>query len=112
MVPAEVRDYYAQQVARASAAAAEWDSTFAQYAAQHPDLAAQFTRRMRGELPADEHWVDKLPANPAVSPCCGGALVCPAVVLAVFGSIVDSLLVFHWKVLMYMCSPHVVLASL
>jgi transketolase len=66
-VPEAVRDYYAQQAARASAAADKWASDFAAYAAAHPALAEDFTRRMRGELPADETWVDKLPGNPGVS---------------------------------------------
>ncbi|TFY97927.1 transketolase [Ramlibacter rhizophilus] len=30
---------------------AEWDRRFAAYAQAHPELAAEFTRRMRGELP-------------------------------------------------------------
>ncbi|MGC9562470.1 transketolase [Brachymonas sp. M4Q-1] len=33
-------------------AEAAWDAAFAAYAAQYPQLAAEFTRRMRGELPA------------------------------------------------------------
>jgi transketolase len=70
-VPAAVRDHYAQQAARASAAADKWAGDFAAYAAAHPALAEDFSRRMRGELPADEAWVDKLPGNPGVSnPAC------------------------------------------
>jgi transketolase len=40
--------------ARRSGAArqAAWDAAFAAYAAAHPELAAEFTRRMAGELPA------------------------------------------------------------
>jgi transketolase len=40
--------------AKAAGAAAEaaWDERFAAYAAAHPELAAEFARRMRGELPA------------------------------------------------------------
>ncbi|MDO9286833.1 MAG: transketolase, partial [Aquabacterium sp.] len=30
-----------------------WDALFARYAARYPELAAEFTRRMRGDLPAD-----------------------------------------------------------
>ena len=38
-----------------------------QFEIQHAELAAEFERRMKGELPADENWVDRLPGNPAVS---------------------------------------------
>jgi len=31
----------------------DWNSAFAAYAKAHPELAAEFTRRMNGELPAD-----------------------------------------------------------
>ena len=31
----------------------QWDAKFAAYRAAHPDLAAEFERRMKGELPAD-----------------------------------------------------------
>ena len=49
-VPAEV---YASWDAKAAGASAEaaWNTAFAAYAAAHPALAAEFTRRMRGELP-------------------------------------------------------------
>ena len=49
-VPAEV---YASWDAKAAGASAEatWNTVFAAYAAAHPALAAEFTRRMRGELP-------------------------------------------------------------
>lgn len=66
-VSAEVKEHYAQSAARGAAAEAAWDAVFAQYAAQHAELAQSFVRRMAGELPADEEWVDKLPGNPAVS---------------------------------------------
>ena len=32
---------------------AEWDARFALYKAAHPELAAEFTRRMRGDLPSN-----------------------------------------------------------
>lgn len=34
-------------------AEAEWDDRFAEYKAAYPDLAAEFERRMKGDLPAD-----------------------------------------------------------
>lgn len=37
--------------ARGLAAEAEWDAKFAAYKAAHPELASEFTRRMKGELP-------------------------------------------------------------
>ena len=37
---------------RGAAQEAEWNQRFAAYAAAHPDLAAEFRRRMAGELPA------------------------------------------------------------
>ncbi len=51
-IPADV---YAAWDARAKGAAAEaeWRSRFAAYATAFPELAAEFTRRMAGELPAD-----------------------------------------------------------
>ena len=38
-------------------AEAEWNERFAAYQAAHPELAAEFERRMRGDLPAD--WAEK-----------------------------------------------------
>ncbi|AXH62626.1 transketolase [Providencia huaxiensis] len=47
-----------------------WDKKFAAYAAQFPELAAEFTRRMNGELPASfdadaKQFVENLQQNPA-----------------------------------------------
>jgi transketolase len=39
--------------ARGKGAEADWDSRFAAYRGAHPELAAEFTRRMKGELPRD-----------------------------------------------------------
>ena len=51
-IPAEL---YAEWDAKAAGAAAEaaWEQKFAAYAKAHPQLAAEFKRRMAGELPAD-----------------------------------------------------------
>ncbi|MCB1887664.1 MAG: transketolase [Rhodocyclaceae bacterium] len=48
-------DVYAAWNARdkGAAAEAEWDARFAAYAKDHPELAAEFSRRMAGQLPAD-----------------------------------------------------------
>ena len=47
-------DAYTHWDAKGSGAAreAQWDASFALYKAAHPDLAAEFERRVRGELPA------------------------------------------------------------
>ncbi|EKH6497519.1 transketolase [Providencia rettgeri] len=47
-----------------------WDKKFAAYTAQFPELAAEFTRRMNGELPANfdveaKQFVENLQQNPA-----------------------------------------------
>jgi transketolase len=49
------KDVYAGWDAREKGAAAEaaWNKKFAAYKAAHPELAAEFVRRMNGELPAD-----------------------------------------------------------
>ena len=51
-IPGEI---YAGWDARAAGAAreADWTARFARYAAAFPEQAAEFSRRMRGELPAD-----------------------------------------------------------
>lgn len=51
-IPAEI---YAEWDAKAAGAAAEaaWNDKFAVYAAAFPELAAEFKRRIAGELPAD-----------------------------------------------------------
>lgn len=48
----------------------EWDALFADYAKQWPELAAEFTRRMKGELPAGwaenmQKYVHDLQSHPA-----------------------------------------------
>jgi transketolase len=46
-----------------------WSATFAEYTSAHPQLAAEFTRRMSGELPTNwatesQAYIEKLQANP------------------------------------------------
>jgi len=50
---------HADQRQRGGELHAEWNARFAAYRAEHPDLATEFERRMRGELPAD--WSAALP---------------------------------------------------
>ncbi len=54
-VPADVRAGWNAR-ARGEAAEYAWEANFAAYRAAYPELAAEFERRMRGELPAD--WPD------------------------------------------------------
>jgi transketolase len=49
-IPHEVREGWDAK-ARGLAAEAAWDAKFAAYKAAHPELAAEFARRMKGELP-------------------------------------------------------------
>ncbi len=51
-IPAPIREAWDQRP-RGIAAQKEWSGRYAAYEKAHPDLAAQFARRMRGELPAD-----------------------------------------------------------
>ncbi|MFE4112040.1 transketolase [Kosakonia sp. YIM B13611] len=48
----------------------DWNEKLAAWAKEYPDLAAEFTRRMSGELPESwekttTEWINKLQANPA-----------------------------------------------
>ncbi|ART83571.1 transketolase [Oceanisphaera profunda] len=65
-------DIYAEWDAKEKGAAAEskWNKEFAAYQAAHPELAAEFSRRVSGELPADwaqtsSDFIKNLQANPA-----------------------------------------------
>ncbi|WP_289282654.1 transketolase, partial [Methylophaga sp. UBA5088] len=50
--------------AKGDAAEAEWNKKFDAYAAEYPELAAEFKRRMAGELPADwKQFTDKMIAD-------------------------------------------------
>jgi transketolase len=59
VVPDEARAYYTAAGHAAAAAEAAWQRTLAGYRAAHPELAAEFERRMAGALPAG--WQAKLP---------------------------------------------------
>ncbi|UUW17168.1 transketolase [Serratia ureilytica] len=66
------QDIYVQWDAKEAGQAKEaaWNDKFAAYARAFPELAAEFKRRMNGELPADwkadaKAFVEKLQANPA-----------------------------------------------
>jgi transketolase len=62
---------YSQWDAKAAGASKEqnWGEKFAEYGHKHPELAAEFSRRMSNELPANwadesQAYIDKLQANP------------------------------------------------
>ncbi|ANJ94731.1 transketolase [Serratia plymuthica] len=66
------QDIYAQWDAKEAGQAKEsaWNDKFAAYATAFPELAAEFTRRVNGELPANwkadaQKFVEQLQANPA-----------------------------------------------
>ncbi|VEI21072.1 Transketolase 1 [Serratia plymuthica] len=66
------QDIYAQWDAKEAGQAKEsaWNDKFAAYAKAFPELAAEFTRRVNGELPANwkadaQKFVEQLQANPA-----------------------------------------------
>lgn len=68
-IPAEI---YAEWDAKAKGLIAEkeWNAKFAAYEAAHPELAAEFKRRVAGDLPANwaadsQAFIEKLQANPA-----------------------------------------------
>jgi len=52
LVPPEVAAYRDDVVARGTELEAEWNGRFAQYAREFPELAREFERMQRGELPA------------------------------------------------------------
>ena len=65
-------DIYADWDAKAKGASEQqnWQQLFARYSAAHPELAAEFSRRVAGQLPADwaqqsKAYIEKLQANPA-----------------------------------------------
>lgn len=69
VIPADI---YAAWDAKAKGAEEEqsWDAKFAAYSTAYPELAAEFKRRMSGELPANweaesQAFIEKLQANPA-----------------------------------------------
>lgn len=55
----KVYEYYHHKKEQGRALVAAWNEAFNNYAQAHPELAADFQRRLKGELPAG--WKDKLP---------------------------------------------------
>jgi transketolase len=59
-IPDEALAHFRKAIERGRAAETEWQARLDAYAAAHPDLAAEWRRRMRGELPPG--WDADLPA--------------------------------------------------
>ncbi|WP_140920082.1 transketolase, partial [Limnobaculum xujianqingii] len=69
VIPQEIYSAWDAKSAGQTAEAA-WDKQFAAYRAAHPELAAEFTRRVSGQLPAQwqaesQKFIENLQANPA-----------------------------------------------
>ncbi|KAL4985452.1 Transketolase, thiamine diphosphate binding domain-containing protein [Aspergillus falconensis] len=56
-----VRDFFADLPARGEGYVEEWKDLVQRYAEAHPELAEEFQRRVRGELPAD--WQKLIPSE-------------------------------------------------
>ncbi|TMW57253.1 hypothetical protein Poli38472_003178 [Pythium oligandrum] len=57
-VPEQVKKFY-DKTSSGAELEQKWNELFAQYAAQHPELAAEYERRFAGKLPVD--WKKNLP---------------------------------------------------
>jgi len=68
-VPEDVRKFYDGVRDRSAKSEADWNAMFSKYSAQYPQLAAEFQRRVKGDLPAN--WKDSLPrytpSQPAIA---------------------------------------------
>ncbi|EDQ91115.1 uncharacterized protein MONBRDRAFT_20362 [Monosiga brevicollis MX1] len=60
VVSDEVYEFYKKRADLGREAAANWDKLLAEYRSKFPELAADFERRMKGDLP--EGWEKELPA--------------------------------------------------
>jgi transketolase len=84
-VPEEAVTHMRAQVAERAAAHTAWQHTHAAYASAFPAEAAEFTRRLAGELPAN--WADALPTFDASN----GSVASRAASGTVLGAIVGTL---------------------
>lgn len=63
VVDETVKNYYLKNRERGSKLELEWNDTFLEYSKLHPELAADFQRRISGELPSDllTKWNSSMP---------------------------------------------------
>ncbi len=62
-VPEEALDHFRESVERGRKMESEWSAKFAEYLKDHPDLAQEFQRVMRGDL--SKNWAAAIPSFPA-----------------------------------------------
>ncbi|MFC1936499.1 transketolase [Chloroflexota bacterium] len=62
-IPEQVKSFYHQAIDTGENIEIEWNKILARYQEAHPDLAAEFNRILRSELP--ENWTQEIPAFPA-----------------------------------------------
>jgi len=62
-IPDEVMGHFKQTHESGLKAESEWNALFAKYAVEYPELAREFERMTRGELPGD--WAAAMPSFPA-----------------------------------------------
>jgi transketolase len=62
-IPEDVQAHFRESVQRGADFQSDWQARFEAYRAQFPEKAADFERRMRGELP--QGWDENLPTFPA-----------------------------------------------
>jgi transketolase len=60
LVPEEALAHFRAALDRGNRAQSDWEAVFGRYAAEHPTQAAEWQRRLAGELPED--WREALPA--------------------------------------------------
>jgi transketolase len=78
LIPDEALAHFRTALDRGADAQGEWEALFDSYAEQYPDLAAEWQRRLAGELPAG--WEESLPAfkpqeGPLATRAAGGKIM-------------------------------------
>jgi transketolase len=62
-VPEEALSHFRRSADRGSKVESDWNGMFAEYSKSYPELAQEFQRTMRGDLPGD--WAAAIPSFPA-----------------------------------------------
>ncbi len=62
-IPEDALEFFREAVAQGDKLEKEWKALFEAYRAEYPELAAEYERRMAGELPGN--WAEGLPVFPA-----------------------------------------------